>query len=466
MAVSLLDTFVCPACSNALTDNGARLSCSACHVSYDIVQGVPMLLPGLSIEPGSEPDADLIDDVSRIAFPFEEATANAPMRELFSKRFRFPDPQLSSEAHRFLHRLRASGYAIRIPVAHSNAPAEAISPAKSNFTGCVRLSLSTAPAAVRAGQDFWVQVRIVNNSATALMASGPNSVTLQYSHQRPLRWSNPFPAMVPGEQSSRLLIDLAPGRALTQPVRIAASHQPGRYTYFVSLIGDSTLHPPQALRVPVTILPSTAPDPLAVDWPADAVLRDYGSDHERGVAFLLSWLKQRPAHHRTPIILELGGNAAPMLLRASAELGDARLFNLDVDPYGLVFGTVQRRLHKQDDIRDVLADGMRLPFADGSLDAIVMFATLHHFADPAGLLRHLATKLAPGGLICACCEPVGRVTHEQIPPEFREELVAGICEQAFEPWEWRALFEQAGLRIAHVQHDYGSLKVALAADAA
>ena len=466
MAVSLIDTFVCPACSSALTDNGARLSCSACQLYYDIVQGVPMLLPGLRIEPGTEPDADLIDDVSRIAFPFEEGAANASMRELFSRRFRFPNPQLSSEGHRFLHRLRASGYAIRIPVTHSNSPAEDTSPTESHSPPCVRLSLSTAPAAVRAGQDFWVQVRVVNDSPTTLTASGPNSVALQYSHQRAFRWNNPFPAMVPGEHLSRLLIDLAPGRALTQPVRIAASHHPGRFTYSISVIGGGTKRPPQALRFPVTILPPTAPDPLAVDWPSDAVLRDYGSDHERGVAFLLSWLKQRPVHHATPIILELGGNAAPMLLRAGVGLGDARLFNLDIDPYGLVFGTVQRRLHKQTHIQDVLADGMRLPFADGSLDAVVMFATLHHFADPAGLLRHLATKLAPGGLICACCEPVGRVTHEQIPPEFREELVAGICEQAFEPWEWRSMFEQAGLSIEHVQHDYGSLKVALVTEPA
>ena len=462
MAVSLIDTFVCPACSNALTDNGARLSCSACDSCYDIVQGVPMLLPGLRIEPGIEPDADLIDDVSRIAFPLEQGTANAPMRELFSKRFCFPDSQLSSEGHR----LRASGYTIRIPVRNSNGPVEDTSPAKSNSQPRVRLSLSTAPATVRAGQDFWVQVRIGNDSPTALTANGPNSVAIQYSHQKAFRWNNLFPAMVPGEQLSRLLIDLAPGRALTQPVRIAASHHAGRFTYCVSLTGGSTLQPAQVLRFPVTILPPAAPDPLAVDWPSDPVLRDYGSDHERGVAFLVSWLKQRPVHHVAPIILELGGNAAPMLLRASVELGDARLFNLDIGPYGLVFGTVQRRLHKQSHIQDVLADGMRLPFADGSLDAIVMFATLHHFADPAGLLRHLATKLAPGGLICACCEPVGRVTHEEIPPEFREELVAGICEQAFEPWEWRSLFKQAGLSIVHVQHDYGSLKVALAAEPA
>lgn len=92
-----------------------------------------------------------------------------------------------------------------------------------------------------------------------------------------------------------------------------------------------------------------------------------------------------------------------------------------------------------------------------------MFATLHHFPDPVGLLRHVRAKLAPGGLICILCEPVGHVSRDTVPADFREELLDGICEQAFQPWEWRQFFDRAGLRIVHVLHDVGSLKVALEA---
>ena len=316
------------------------------------------------------------------------------------------------------------------------------------------MTLSTAPASVRAGQPFWVQVRITNNSASVLPATGPNAVGLSSSVKQPFRWSKPGARRISG-QVSPLLIDLPPGQALTQPVRMTASEQTGPSTYRIALPGAPSL------AVVVTGVAASEPDPLAVDWPYSSLLRDYGSDHERGIELLRGWLRPRLGQVTAPRVLELGGNASPVMQRDSVGLGNAHLFNLDIDPFGLVFGTVQRRISGERPIQDVVADGMRLPFQDGSLHAIVMFATLHHFPDPVALLRHVATKLAPNGLICACCEPVGHVTHETLPPNFRDELLDGICEQAFEPWEWRSLFDRAGLSIAHIQHDRGSLKVAL-----
>jgi ubiquinone/menaquinone biosynthesis C-methylase UbiE len=47
----------------------------------------------------------------------------------------------------------------------------------------------------------------------------------------------------------------------------------------------------------------------------------------------------------------------------------------------------------------VRADATRLPFRDGSFDAVCCFAALHLFADPFGGLDDMARVLAPGGRI-------------------------------------------------------------------
>ena len=448
MSATLHHDLVCPGCGADLRSGSAELQCLRCGLAYPVVQGVPMLLPGLRITPGPAPDPGFVEDIARVAAPDAPDQARAAMHDLFSTRFHFPERQLGTEGHRFLHRLRSSGFAIRD--AHPTAPA----PEPPAATGSVALTLATAPDSVRAGQPFWVQLRIANNSASVLRATGADAAMLSCSVEPPSRWRGLW-RRVAEAPPSRLLVDLPPGQALTQPVHITAAARTGPVTYRIALAGVADLD------VSVVGVPASAPDPLTVEWPYSPIVRDYGSDHARGIELMRGWLHERLGRLTAPRMLELGGNASPLLQRDAVGLGSARLFNLDIDPFGLVFGTVQRRISGERPIQDVLADGMRLPFPDASLSAIVMFATLHHFPDPAALLRHLAVKLAPGGLICACCEPVGHVTHEALPADFREELLNGICEQAFEPWEWRSLFDRAGLAIAHVQHDRGSLKVAL-----
>ncbi len=451
------EDLVCPACGGALSPAAASLACSRCRASYATVQGVPLLLPGLAVRTGPDPDPDFVADLSRVAVPAAGELAQDAMRELFAKTFSFPDPRLGMEGHRFLHRLRSSGFSIREP---GLAPAEAdVSPELAGRSG-LTLTMLTAPPAVRVGSDFWVQVRVVNTGSAVLRCAGPDALLLSCSTQEPFSWGKLRRPWTPGALQSPLLVDLQPGQALTQPVPIAAPDRPGPQRYRIAPV-PGQLHwlSGKAPDVTVAAVPATAPDPLAVSWPYAAAERDYGEDHQHAIRLAGAWLGERFAGRQGLRVLELGGNASPMAPEIG--LAHARHYNLDIDPFGLVFGTVQRRFGGGHAIQDVLGDGMRLPFADGSLDAVVMFATLHHFPDPAGLLRHLRSKLAPGGVICVLCEPVGHVSHDTLPPPFRDELLGGICEQAFEPWEWRLLFDQAGLQVARVQHDRGSLKVML-----
>lgn len=50
----------------------------------------------------------------------------------------------------------------------------------------------------------------------------------------------------------------------------------------------------------------------------------------------------------------------------------------------------------------VLADGARLPVADGSVDAVAALFTLYHYADPLVPIREARRVLRPGGLFAAC----------------------------------------------------------------
>lgn len=462
MPTRFADDLVCPVCMGELAERSDSLACRACATEYPVLQGVPLLLPGVAVAAGRSPDAGFVEDIARIAAPSDPPAAREPLRRVFSSEITFPDRQLGIEGQRFLHRLRSSGFVFRDPdggpVASPAAESAPRDPSHSPDTR-VELIVLTAPDAVRVGGGFAVQVRVVNHGPGVLRSTGETPFHLSY-------WAEaPGATKLAEGRRTALLIDLPPGRTLAQPVFIEAPRKTGVWSYDITpMIEHVCWQHAASVRVRVRAVPASAPDPLATGWPESGTQRDYGADHAHAVALMGEWLRARLADRPEPRILELGGNAAPMLAVPGAGLSGAHLYNLDIDPYGLAFGTIQRRIGGGPAVFDVAGDGMGLPFADGSLDAVVMFATLHHFPDPVRLLRHLRSKLAPGGLICVMCEPVSQVSREHLPDDYREELLDGICEQAFQPWEYRQFFEAAGLRVAHAMLDVGSLKVALEAN--
>ena len=77
---------------------------------------------------------------------------------------------------------------------------------------------------------------------------------------------------------------------------------------------------------------------------------------------------------------------------------------------------------------DVVADGRHLPFAGGSLRAVVLVDVLHHVPDCRSLFREAARCVRPGGVLVAV-EPwvtwwsrlvYGRLHHEPFDPDRRD----------------------------------------------
>jgi SAM-dependent methyltransferase len=141
------------------------------------------------------------------------------------------------------------------------------------------------------------------------------------------------------------------------------------------------------------------------------------------------------------------------------------LHNIDVDLVGLqICALRQRRAGRAMTI--LCADAENLPYQAGFFDAIVIFASLHHFPNPAKLLDTLRNRLKPTGFIAVMCEPVGHIWPGAVMPEFLAELKRGVNEQSFTAEEYAWMFRAAELATAEAIIDKNSLKARLVPKAA
>jgi SAM-dependent methyltransferase len=185
---------------------------------------------------------------------------------------------------------------------------------------------------------------------------------------------------------------------------------------------------------------------------------DYGIDHEVGRVFL----KEELARAGQPLqrVLEVGGCCNPMTWDLPAEV-----VSTDIDVQTLQVGAMHYR-DSRPNIKFVAADALRQPFADGVFDCAVLFATLHHFLDPAGCLREMRRVVRPDGFLAILCEPIGSYRAETLSAEFRADLEDGINEQIFTDEEYARMFDEAGLVATRATIDGGSFKAILSRDGA
>jgi SAM-dependent methyltransferase len=83
-------------------------------------------------------------------------------------------------------------------------------------------------------------------------------------------------------------------------------------------------------------------------------------------------------------------------------------------------------------------DAGRLPFAEGSFDAVIANDSLEHFADPDAALRELARVLAPGGSLFLFFTPWGSPLGSHLYDYIRTPW----CHLVFPEWLIRSLIER------------------------
>jgi len=435
--------------SSRLVAADRHLDCADCGTSYPVLGGVPVLFDDVEILPGSRPDAVTARQILGAFGLPEDAISIQRIRELFAQKARFGGLLIETEAAQFLDRIRNTGHDVG---SGSSTAANPGSGRVSTGKAQPRWIKSYIPRLLPTDQELLANVRFENIGTGTMHHDGVGRTAIA------ARWLDSDSHAVTSIPDTRtpLPIDLPPGRALTLPVRIRTPERAGRYSLVLLMVEEGVRWlDADVMSVPVQI----SGNPLAAAppgwWLRDELLPDYQADHRRGVALLRDWLDAHAPGQ--PRILEIGGNAIPMIEDLPGEL-----YNVDVDLLGLQICRLRQR-HARRAMTILCADADNLPFPPGFFDVIVVFASLHHFPDPAALLGKLRSRLKPEGFIGLFCEPVGHIWPGDVPLSVRAELERGVNEQSFTPDEYARIFRLAELETAEAIVDKNSLKARLMA---
>lgn len=441
-----------------------ELECPGCGTVYPVIGRVPVMF-GTVLPPAAEARvtaAAVRDVLTAFQLPTDALTV-LRLRRLMQRQPRFGDALVQTEAAQFVERVRGSGWAVEANGEASQAMDRAAprpgrqGPAE--LRPRIRWIADHVPRIIPPGHEFTVNLRFRNTGAVTLRHRPPGNVTIAP------RWLWPDGREIPGAADLRtpLPLDVPPGRELTLPVTLAAPSGQGRCHLRLVMVEEGVgWLDEDATEIAVTLRPTQWAETPA-GWRIEPVRDlDYGADHALGLEVLRAWLADAGPR---PRVLEVGGNAYP----AIAEVGGER-HNMDVDLLGLQVGCmVQDRMvpertaagHDPSRVHMVCADADALPYPAGHFDAVAMFATLHHFPDPARTLAGLAGHLRRGGFIAVLCEPVGHFHPGHPDPGFLRELERGVNEQSFLLREWAEIFRTARLDVAEARVDGSSLKARL-----
>jgi SAM-dependent methyltransferase len=444
----------CPRCHATMASISPDfVECPNCGATYPVLGRVPVIfeyvVPPPKVAYGSEDVArDLLEAFQLPA----DAIRMLQVRRLIAAQPRFGNALVQAEAAQFLDRVRTSGWSIatelKPKLAEGSVTARDSGPH-------VRWICEYVPRVIPPGRSFTANVRFRNAGAIRLRHAPPGNFVLA------VRWlhADGRPLNDAPDVRTPLPLDIAPGRELTFPMRIEAPRNEGRYRLRLIMVEEGVgWMEADALDIRVTLRPMHWPE-VPPGWQFNPEMRlDYGADHVRSLDIMRKWLANLSV--RSPRVLEIGGNAYP----AIAEI-DGELHNADVDLLGLQIGClVQDRMEPERPgrrVHQLCADADDLPYANSYFDAIVMFATLHHFPDPARTLERLAAKLRPNGFIGLFCEPVGHVHPGAVDPSYLRELERGVNEQSFLMREWADIIRGGGMRVAEALVDGSSLKARL-----
>ena len=452
----MIEFLACPENGEALVEAEDGLARSN-GTKYPVRFGVPILVPGVQVEQNDYAISDaFLDDMIAIA----ENPARAENRDELADAFRchvnFADVWLNSEASMFVNRLNGQSDQVRPP--YKRDESVPVEPEKPHRSGKVEMTPLVAPKAAHAGWQLTLNMSIRNDTDLTLPVTGRDAANLHASIRTEpdsrLAKFLPFgrSRSLRGQRTD-LLVDLAPGRSITQPIKLTMPETPGTVDYVVTLERKGRV----LARTQQSITLVTGQDPLETGWGDSGEIRDYNTDHLHAFEVMTQWLDAY-AKGEESVLLKLGGSFSPM-----THVWPGRRFNMDIDAHGMFSHSLLRApdVMNPDRFMDIIGDGMRPPFRDGVLDAVAMYATFHHFPDPVRLLRGFRPKLAPNGIVMLFCEPVGHVFADSGATEYVEELERGAFEQSFMYWEYAALADAAGYDVIDTANDMGSAKIAL-----
>ena len=431
----------CPSCRGGMDHTAGGYRCRGCAAEYPMSLGVPVLIAGMASEPSDfSLSEDLIDQVLRKEQIADQETNREKIRTIFSHNFRMSDMLLTAENNFYLQRigLKVEGYRPKA------LPADAGTLACEIRSHMIPKTLP--PQELRS----W-NVRLHNVGQRTLFAAGERASCLTY------RWLDAagHEVVAKGERTT-LPVDMPAERGITLPLWLQGPEQPGSYTVevFHELV-DGSMTSACLLAVEVEV---------RWDWgslvPAHWLTLhripetyNYQIDHEIGRVFL----KEELARMGRPLqgVLEIGGCCNPMTWDLPCPVISA-----DIDVQTLQVGALRFSTFRPN-VEFVAADAHRLPFADGVFDCAVMFATLHHFLDPAGCLQELMRTVRPDGFVAILCEPIGSYRAETLSAEFKADLEQGINEQIFTAEEYGQIFARAGIEATRAMIDGGSFKAIL-----
>ncbi len=129
----------------------------------------------------------------------------------------------------------------------------------------------------------------------------------------------------------------------------------------------------------------------------DAYIEYQMREARRAIPFLAQFFDAQNAR-----VLEVGaGHGGKGIAYARAGM---RVVSLDVDAAALERGAEAARAHSVT-LQFLAGDGVRLPFANASFDAVLLDSVIEHVGDPLALLRECARVLRRGGIVFVVFPP-------------------------------------------------------------
>ena len=438
----------CPRCAGALDATGPDLACSQCDTRLLAFTGV-LDAHGFGTQ---APATDAADDplLPRLRDALElpdDDQHNAALADILARAgtMKSAKPEYDAEI-----RDVADRFGIELDGADSAEPLDLETSAEAL---AFEVERHYVPASLPPASSVVCNVRVRNRGAQAVPATGDLQLLLGY------RWIDPQGRPIPADDHrTPCPIVLAPDRGLTLPVRIATPAEPGMYQLAVSpVLGNGRWLPEFGMSVPVRIEAQTARD-VAMHLDPQAPTLDYTTDHAAALELLEEQLSDKLT---TPgrRLLEIGGGAHPQI----AWFGPHDTVVVDINLPLMELGSLWYAHHHFEDevfrrLAFVCADANNLPLADQTFDAVVMFATLHHFPDPERLLAECRRLVKPDGLVAVLCEPVGSTLESGVT---LRDLNKGINEQVFTADGYLRMFAAAGLEPVGGSQIGGSLRAFL-----